>query len=157
MLTLITGDKVAVTTGADGKQAVDVVAATDASKHFQISSGQNGDLYVIPEDALNAVSAQIVDRELFNVTQALKDGYGDAKTDAVPAIVDFRGKPSATALRQQAEALPGAPRTNTPCPGSGWRQCASTRERRTVSGARSGLRPARPGADRARWCPAPPG
>ncbi|MFF2412498.1 S8 family serine peptidase [Streptomyces sp. NPDC058092] len=107
MLTLITGDKVAVTTGADGKQAVDVVAATDASKHFQISSGQDGDLYVIPEDALNAVSAQIVDRELFNVTQALKDGYGDAKTDAVPAIVDFRGKGSAAGLRQQAEALPG--------------------------------------------------
>ncbi|MET8531141.1 S8 family serine peptidase [Streptomyces sp. NPDC005065] len=107
MLTLITGDKVAVTTGADGKQAVDVVAATDASKHFQISSGQDGDLYVIPEDALDAVSAQIVDRELFNVTQALKDGYGDAKTDAVPAIVDFRGKESAAGLRQQAEALPG--------------------------------------------------
>ncbi|MFE4256182.1 S8 family serine peptidase [Streptomyces sp. NPDC056910] len=107
MLTLITGDKVAVTTGADGKQAVDIVGATDASKHFQISSGQDGDLYVIPEDALNAVSAQIVDRELFNVTQALKDGYGDAKTDAVPAIVDFRGKESAAGLRQQAEALPG--------------------------------------------------
>nr|WTB32829.1 S8 family serine peptidase [Streptomyces sp. NBC_00830] len=107
MLTLITGDKVAVTTGADGKQAVDVVAATGASKQFQISSGQDGDLYVIPEDALNAVSAQIVDRELFNVTQALKDGYGDAKTGAVPAIVDFRGKESAAGLRQQAEALPG--------------------------------------------------
>lgn len=107
MLTLITGDKVAVTTGADGKQAVDIVSATDASKHFQISSGRDGDLYVIPEDALNAVSAQIVDRELFNVTQALKDGYGDAKTDAVPAIVDFRGKESAAGLRQQAKALPG--------------------------------------------------
>ncbi|MCX4537628.1 S8 family serine peptidase [Streptomyces sp. NBC_01669] len=109
-LTLITGDTVAVTTGADGKQAVNIVSESGTSKQFQVSTGQDGDLYVYPEDALTAISAGTVDRELFNVTRALKDGYGDAKTGEVPAIVDFQGTPSAAALQKKAKGLPGSKR-----------------------------------------------
>ncbi|MEV6103427.1 S8 family serine peptidase [Streptomyces sp. NPDC051940] len=109
-LTLITGDKVAVTTGPDGRQSVDIVAATDPSQQFQISTGDGGDLYVYPSNALVALAAGTVDRELFNVSRMLDDGYGDATTDSVPAIVDFGGTPSAPQLRERADDLPGSGR-----------------------------------------------
>ena len=107
-LTLITGDTVAVTTQADGKQAVSVVAASGTSQHFQFGTGEDGDLYVYPEDALTAVAAGTVDRELFNVTQLLEDGYGDATSVSLPTIVDFQGSPSAADLTQRSDALPAS-------------------------------------------------
>ena len=107
-LTLITGDTVAVTTQTDGKQAVDVVAEAGTSKVFQVATGQDGDLYVYPEDALTAVAAGTVDRELFNVTRTIEDGHGDAKSDGVPAIIDFQGTQTAAALKQKSEDLPGS-------------------------------------------------
>ncbi|MFD0033395.1 S8 family serine peptidase [Streptomyces sp. NPDC127172] len=107
-LTLITGDTVAVTTGAGGKPTVDVVSEAGTSKQFQLISGRNGDMYVYPEDALTAIAAGTVDPELFNVTQMLKDGNGDAKGAQLPAIVKFQGKPTPAALNQDAKRLPSA-------------------------------------------------
>ncbi|MGW9135885.1 S8 family peptidase [Streptomyces sp. NPDC055681] len=107
-LTLVTGDKVALTTGSDGKQSVNILPGTGTSKSFQTSSGQNGDLYVYPEDAMAALASSTVDGELFNISRMIRDGYGDAKTDEVPAIVDFQGKPTAAALKQKTEDLPGS-------------------------------------------------
>ncbi|MFE5688226.1 S8 family serine peptidase [Streptomyces sp. NPDC056512] len=110
-LTLITGDKVAVTTDADGKQSMNILSGTGSSERFQIMNGRDGDFYVYPEDALPAVASGIVDRELFNVTRLLEDGYGDAKTDELPAIVDFQGTPPAAALKQRSADLPASART----------------------------------------------
>ncbi|MDF6045493.1 S8 family serine peptidase [Streptomyces sp. JH14] len=107
-LTLVTGDKVALTTGPDGKQSVNILSGAGTSKTFQTASGQNGDLYVYPEDAMAALASSTVDGELFNVSRMIRDGYGDAKTDEVPAIVDFQGKPTAAALKQKTEDLPGS-------------------------------------------------
>ncbi|MET8273192.1 S8 family serine peptidase [Streptomyces sp. NPDC005096] len=107
-LTLVTGDKVALTTGPDGKQSVNILSGAGTSKTFQTTSGQNGDLYVYPEDATAALASSTVDGELFNVSRMIRDGYGDAKTDEVPAIVDFQGKPTAAALKQKTEDLPGS-------------------------------------------------
>ncbi|MFJ8863456.1 S8 family peptidase [Streptomyces sp. NPDC102451] len=117
-LTLITGDKVAVTTDADGKQSVSIVSGTGSSERFQILNGQDGDLYVYPEDSLAVVASGTVDRELFNVTRMLEDGHGDASTDELPAIVDFQGTPSAAALKQRAADLPASTRTRV-MPGLG--------------------------------------
>ncbi|MGW6208501.1 S8 family serine peptidase [Streptomyces sp. NPDC055089] len=107
-VTLVTGDKVALTTGPDGKQSVNILPGTGTSKTFQTSGGKNGDLYVYPEDAMAALASSTVDGELFNVSRMIRDGYGDAETDEVPAIVDFRGKPAAAALKQRTEDLPGS-------------------------------------------------
>ncbi|MFF0289419.1 S8 family serine peptidase [Streptomyces sp. NPDC005262] len=107
-LTLVTGDKVALTTGPDGKQSVNILSGAGTSKTFQTVGGQNGDLYVYPEDAMAALASNAVDGELFNVSRMIRDGYGDAKTDEVPAIVDFQGKPTAAALKQKTEDLPGS-------------------------------------------------
>ncbi|WP_329204512.1 S8 family serine peptidase [Streptomyces sp. NBC_00683] len=107
-LTLITGDTVALTTEADGRQAVNILSAAGTSKTFETVSGQNGDLYVYPDDTTAAIASDTVDRELFNVSRMIRDGYGDAKTDEVPAIVDFKGTPAAAALKQKAEDLPSS-------------------------------------------------
>ncbi|MEW1688057.1 S8 family serine peptidase [Streptomyces sp. NPDC091265] len=107
-VTLVTGDKVALTTGPDGKQSVNILSGAGTSKTFQTTAGQNGDLYVCPEDAMAALASSTVDGELFNVSRMIRDGYGDAKTDEVPAIVDFQGKPTAAALKQKTEDLPGS-------------------------------------------------
>ncbi|MFE4922661.1 S8 family serine peptidase [Streptomyces sp. NPDC056661] len=107
-LTLVTGDKVALTTGPDGKQSVNILSGGGTSKTFQTASGQNGDVYVYPEDAMAALASSTVDGELFNISRMIRDGYGDAKTDEVPAIVDFQGKPAAAALKEKTEDLPGS-------------------------------------------------
>ncbi|MFF7578784.1 S8 family serine peptidase [Streptomyces sp. NPDC008061] len=107
-LTLVTGDKVALTTGPDGKQSVNILSGAGTSKTYQTASGQNGDLYVYPEDAMAALASSTVDGELFNVSRMIRDGYGDAQTDEVPAIVDFQGKPTAAVLKQKTEDLPGS-------------------------------------------------
>lgn len=106
-VTLLTGDKAALTTGPDGKQSVNILSGAGTSKTFQTASGQNGDLYVYPEDAMAALASSTVDGELFNISRMIRDGYGDAKTDEVPAIVDFQGTPAATALKQKTDDLPG--------------------------------------------------
>ncbi|MFE6038987.1 S8 family serine peptidase [Streptomyces sp. NPDC056452] len=110
-VTLITGDRVAVTTDADGKQSVTILSGTGSSERFQIMNGPDGDLYVYPEDSLAVVASGNVDRELFNVTRLLEDGYGDARADELPAILDFRGTPSASALKQRTSDLPASTRT----------------------------------------------
>lgn len=107
-LTLITGDTVALTTEADGRQSVNILSAAGTSKTFETVSGQNGDLYVYPDDTTAAIASNTVDRELFNVSRMIRDGYGDAKSDEVPAIVDFEGAPAAAALKQKAEDLPSS-------------------------------------------------
>ncbi|NYV74095.1 S8 family serine peptidase [Streptomyces sp. UH6] len=108
VVTLVTGDTVSLTTEHDGRQAVAVLSGAGTSKTFETVSGQNGDLYVYPDDTTAAIASGTVDRELFNVSRMVRDGYGDAKADEIPAIVDFRGTPSATALKERAEDLPGS-------------------------------------------------
>ncbi|WP_151772768.1 S8 family serine peptidase [Streptomyces abyssomicinicus] len=108
VVTLVTGDTVSLTTGQDGRQAVAVVSGAGTSKTFETVSGRNGDLYVYPDDTTAAIASGTVDSELFNVSRMVRDGYGDARTGEIPAIVDFQGTPSATALKQRAEELPGS-------------------------------------------------
>ncbi len=105
-LTLITGDTVAVRTDEDGTPSVTVLS--DGGGPFQTSTGDDGDLYVYPQDALDALDRGFLDKELFNVTRLLADGRGDAATGEIPAIVDYRGQPSAKTIETVADSLPGS-------------------------------------------------
>lgn len=113
ILTLITGDQLAVTAAADGRQSVTILKSAGTSARLEVESGPDGDIYAFPDAALAAVDAGVVDAELFNVTRALADGYGDADTASLSAIVEFEGaKGSRTApdLRSRTDKLPGSRR-----------------------------------------------
>lgn len=92
-LTLVTGDELVVERLADGRQAitVDPAARTEAVSFETVESG--GQTYVFPSDAAPLVP-EVLDRELFNVTRLIADGYADG----VPVIVDYEG-PAARAPR----------------------------------------------------------
>ncbi|MET9476483.1 S8 family serine peptidase, partial [Streptomyces sp. NPDC002922] len=108
-VTLITGDKVTVTTAADGTKTKEVEGPHGEAIGFQ-SSQSGKDTYVYPNSTLPYVSAGILDKNLFNVTQLLADGYDDAHTKHLPLIVKYTD--SAAGFR--APALPaGAAKTRT--------------------------------------------
>ncbi|WP_127500633.1 S8 family serine peptidase [Actinoplanes solisilvae] len=82
-VTLITGDVVTVrgttvsTATADGKPA--------AVRVVETKSG----LYVYPLSALPHVASGLLDRDLFNVSQLVADGYDDAHSPVLPLIVRY--------------------------------------------------------------------
>ena len=87
-VTLVTGDVVTVTTLAGGQQtaAVDRPDGATGGVHVRESGG---DLYVLPDEVLPLLSADRLDRRLFNVTDLVEMGYDDAKTATVPLIATF--------------------------------------------------------------------
>ncbi|MFV5995129.1 S8 family serine peptidase [Streptomyces sp. NPDC056231] len=107
-VTLVTGDTVEVVKDASGRESVHIADARSASEHFETMSGPDGSLYVIPGDALDAIASDAVDRELFNVTRLIKDGYADSHSDSIPVIVGYADKPSDATLKTRADKLPAA-------------------------------------------------
>ncbi|MFE7330221.1 S8 family serine peptidase [Streptomyces sp. NPDC057565] len=105
-ITLVTGDTVTLTTAPDGRQAVDAHAAPGTGKTFQTVTGPDGDLYVFPSDAIDGIASRALDKRLFNITQLVKDGYTDAKSDTLPVILSYPDRPTAAALKKRADQLP---------------------------------------------------
>ncbi|MEU3793861.1 S8 family serine peptidase [Streptomyces fructofermentans] len=93
-VTLITGDTVTVEKAADGTESRRVRGPHGEPVDFQLhQSGQ--DTYVYPDSARPYVSAGILDKSLFNVTQLLADGYDNAHTDQVPLLVAYKDSAAA--------------------------------------------------------------
>ncbi|MFD4605769.1 S8 family serine peptidase [Streptomyces sp. NPDC058464] len=89
-VTLITGDRVSVTTGPDGKSAVDIERGKGREAATFLSSERDGEVSVLPADAIPLVKAGRLDPALFNVTQLVKQGYADSKTGATPVIATYK-------------------------------------------------------------------
>ncbi|MFC8196141.1 S8 family serine peptidase [Streptomyces sp. NPDC057298] len=106
-VTLITGDR--VTVDSDGK-VVRLVRGKGREKLGFSIRRETGHTYVVPQDALRLVADGVLDRQLFDVAQLVKDGYGDARRTTLPLIVGY-GKDSAGAgARGEArDLLAGAP------------------------------------------------
>ncbi|MER7249690.1 S8 family serine peptidase [Kribbella sp. NPDC000426] len=86
-VTLITGDKVSVTTVAGRPTAtVRKPNGTPAGAHVM---AVGNDLYVYPDAALPYLASGVLDQRLFNVTELLTDGYDDAHSDGTPLIVSY--------------------------------------------------------------------
>ncbi|WP_246040900.1 S8 family serine peptidase [Streptomyces cadmiisoli] len=109
-VTLITGD-VVTTRQAPGARAgsggVVTVRDPDGRPARTRISESNGDLYVYPESALPFVARGILDRQLFNVTDLIADGYDDAHRDRLPLIVSYT---EADAARRASAVPEGATR-----------------------------------------------
>ncbi|MDQ8704544.1 S8 family serine peptidase [Streptomyces sp. LHD-70] len=88
-VTLVTGDKVLVTTDKSGRSSAAVLPRKDGTQPMFRTFQSGKDLYVYPEGATKAVADDRVDAELFNVTGLIRQGYDDAHTDALPLIATY--------------------------------------------------------------------
>lgn len=95
---LVTGDRVTVTPGADGRSmaSVEPGPGRDAIV-FRTYQEDGGDLTVLPSDAADLVAAGTLDRRLFDVSTLIAQGYDEAGTTALPLIVS--ADPSADVAR----------------------------------------------------------
>ncbi|MFE4621053.1 S8 family serine peptidase [Streptomyces sp. NPDC056747] len=103
-VTLVTGDKVVVTTDPSGRSSAAVLPREDGTQPTVQTYQTGKDLYVYPEDATQAIAEGTVDEQLFNVTGLIRQGYDDAHTDALPLIATYR--PGVNVL----DSAPPAPR-----------------------------------------------
>ncbi|TDW87163.1 PA domain-containing protein [Kribbella pratensis] len=104
-VTLITGDKVTVTT-VEGRPTATVSKPNGTPAGAHIMTVGN-DLYVYPDAALPYLASGVLDERLFNVTELLSDGYDDAHSDGTPLIVSYAQgrKQAAPAGARQTRAL----------------------------------------------------
>lgn len=100
-ITLITGDVVTVRGSDGGAGTVDVDRPDGAPGGVRLQRSGD-DLFVLPDEVLPLLSADRLDRRLFNVTDLLAMGYDDAKTTVVPVI----STAPAGAARSVAPAVP---------------------------------------------------
>ncbi|MET8331888.1 S8 family serine peptidase [Streptomyces sp. NPDC005181] len=87
-VTLITGDKVTIGTAADGTavRSFEGVNGTTTGFHRAVIDGST---YVYPDAVLPYVTTGKLDKQLFNVTRLIADGYDDAHTSRLPLIVRY--------------------------------------------------------------------
>ncbi|MFI6464628.1 S8 family serine peptidase [Streptomyces sp. NPDC050538] len=95
-VTLVTGDKVTVTDLAGGRKTVSVERAQGATGAVRTRMA-NGDITVVPDEALPYLRAGTLDRRLFDVSELLRQGLADRTTDELPLIVTYdKGAQAAT-------------------------------------------------------------
>lgn len=89
-VTLITGDRVVVGTGADGKPTYTVApqpGVTRTGVTFALTT-VGSDTYIVPSDVADLTGpASVLDRELFNVTKLMAQGFDDTRSSSLPLIV----------------------------------------------------------------------
>ncbi|MEU2672588.1 S8 family serine peptidase [Streptomyces sp. NPDC007164] len=103
-VTLVTGDKVLVTTDPSGRSSAAVLPREDGTQPMVQTHQLGKDLYVYPEGASRAIAEGRVDEQLFNVTGLIRQGYDDTHTDSLPLIATYRNSVDV------AKSAPPAPR-----------------------------------------------
>ncbi|MFF0482355.1 S8 family serine peptidase [Streptomyces sp. NPDC004435] len=88
-VTLVTGDRVLVSRDERGNPAATVLPREDGTVPLVQTRRSGQDLYVYPEGATEALAADRVDEELFNVTGLVRQGYDDASTTTLPLIAVY--------------------------------------------------------------------
>ncbi|MEU8948401.1 S8 family serine peptidase [Streptomyces sp. NPDC048489] len=113
-VTLITGDKVTAVQEPGGSVSVaDVVRAPGAEGSVRVAT-EDGDTFVYPDRAMPYVASGRLDKQLFNITQLMAQGYDDAHANELPLIITR--SQSASALNSDASGE--RPVTDAPLPGS---------------------------------------
>ncbi|MEU1184147.1 S8 family serine peptidase [Streptomyces sp. NPDC005820] len=106
-VTLVTGDTVTLTAGPDGKNAVEVRRGAGREAATFLSSERDGEVSVLPVDAIPLIKAGRLDPALFNVTRLVKQGYSDALTGTVPLIATYDKGAEVPDGARRTLALPG--------------------------------------------------
>ncbi|WP_431949811.1 S8 family serine peptidase [Actinacidiphila sp. bgisy167] len=123
-VTLVTGDKVKMSQGPGGAVSIDDIERAPGARGSVRVAVEKGDTYVYPDEAMPYIATGRLDRQLFNVTQLVAQGYDDAHTGTLPLIVTqsddaVAGRSGTTARKSGAaggalpsgKALPGAKAT----------------------------------------------
>ncbi|MEV0428206.1 S8 family serine peptidase [Micromonospora sp. NPDC050495] len=105
-VTLVTGDRVAVTGGGANVQVTGVVPAPEREHVGFTRYRLNGHEYVLPTDAQELVDEGAVDEALFDVTGLVALGYDDRHSAVVPVLAAGPGA--------AADGLGGAALRSTP-------------------------------------------
>ncbi|MGW6795810.1 S8 family serine peptidase [Streptomyces chartreusis] len=100
IIRLITGDRVTVSTDAEGRRTASVEPGPGRRHVVFRTYEQDGRLTVLPSDAADLVSAGLLDRKLFNVDVLLTQRYDEAHSDALPLIVMGADGAAASAVRR---------------------------------------------------------
>ncbi|WP_413757099.1 S8 family serine peptidase [Streptomyces sp. MMBL 11-3] len=87
-VTLVTGDRVTVTRLGGGRRTVTVERAEGATGAVRTRT-VDGDLSVVPDEALPRLRAGTLDRRLFDVDELIRQGLTDRRTDGLPLIVTY--------------------------------------------------------------------
>jgi subtilisin family serine protease len=87
-VTLVTGDKVTVTDLGQGKRTVTVARPPGATGAVRTQTA-DGDITVVPDEALPYLRAGTLDRRLYDVSGLIRQGLADGKTDELPLIVTY--------------------------------------------------------------------
>ncbi|MCX5010998.1 S8 family serine peptidase [Streptomyces sp. NBC_00555] len=103
-VTLVTGDRILVSTDAAGRTAATAMPRADGSQPVVQTRQSGKDLYVYPESAVKVLAAGKADHELFNVTGLIRQGYDDAHAKKLPLIAVYDGSVNV------ARSAPPAPR-----------------------------------------------
>lgn len=112
-ITLITGDRVKLT-GSGGHYKINTEPAPrrDGRRPVFLTQGGPDGVFVIPADAVPAVQARRLDRQLFNVKYLAENGYADDRSKQLPVIVQYPAGRSVSAIRAAAAALPASAPTH---------------------------------------------
>ncbi|MEU8223638.1 S8 family serine peptidase [Kribbella sp. NPDC048915] len=108
-VTLITGDKLTVAPGPGRSVSVQAVERAPQSTGPVKISVENGDTYVYPGSAMPYVATGQLDKQLFNVSELVAEGYDDTRRKDLPLVV--AGLPNVAAKSARREALPGTTTT----------------------------------------------
>ncbi|MGW4233937.1 S8 family serine peptidase [Streptomyces sp. NPDC004980] len=139
-VTLVTGDKVLVTTQPSGSSSAAVLPREDGTQPIVQTYQLGKDLYVYPEDAAQAIAEGKVDEQLFNVSGLIRQGYDDGDTDTLPLIATYENHvdvadstPAAPRGTKRGLSLPAvngvALKAAKATAGSFWREVTDTRSR----------------------------
>ena len=109
-VTLVTGDVVEVSTGADGKQSVVILPRPDGTIPQAAINRANDHLFVIPTEAFGLLKSNRLNSDLFDVTTLIESQYDDASSATLPVLVDY-GKGGTAAIKSRRASLKGATRT----------------------------------------------
>jgi subtilisin family serine protease len=106
-VTLVTGDRVTVTDLGGGKQTVEVERPKGATGTVRTQTS-NGDITVVPDEALPYLRAGTLDERLFDVSELIRQGFADDRTGELPLIVTY-DKGARTATPHGAERTRALP------------------------------------------------
>ncbi|KAB8196363.1 S8 family serine peptidase [Nonomuraea phyllanthi] len=115
VITLITGDKVQLTQEVPGKYRVETAPGKrQGDRRVNLFTQFTPDgVFVLPDDAVAAVQAGLLDKRLFDVKYLAENGYADDVAKQLPVIVQYPEEQPEAAVKRSAAAVPASEPTQT--------------------------------------------